>query len=319
MEPSQKDLAEYFGINVKTLHRWRTNIEGIEGLRRYRALLSSYYALIKEDEALTISFIPQTKATDYNKVSAANIEESYYASKKYNGHYVQIHKINGIVKFYTSSGIEFYIKNYADTLLSISHDFIMETEYIGDTKGAMGDREACTLDTFRAEFKNGVESNTQGTFKVFDILYFNKDIKEMEFKNRVKLLNKLKKLDIVEHTLMTIDQAKELNNKLYANGDEGVMLNSPTHTHNGTQTTKAIKLKNRPTSDLKCIDVEIRHNECIKILVLEDEDGIIARVPNIQHHYRADDFINKVVEISYERRGESYIQPVFVGIRYDKS
>ena len=264
-----------------------------------------------------MTFIPQTKSTDYSKIKSNQIEEMYFASKKYDGQYVQMHKVDNKVKFFSSTGKEFFIKEYAEKLLSIPHNFIVEAEYIGSTDGILGQREACTLSSFFSDFKKNIITSSNGTFKVFDILFFNEDIKNIDFKERLKILENLN-LDIVENSLMTLDEAKELNDQLFKNGIEGLMLKSPSHMHIMKRTTKAIKLKNRPTHDLIFKDAELREDGTIKVLVLEDENGILARVPNIQHHYRTDEFINRIVEISYERIGNSYIQPVFIGIRYDK-
>lgn len=287
--------------------------------------------------------IAQSKGKDLSKVPVSKLENKFYASIKYDGHYVQIHKEDGVIKFFTSGGKEFYIDYIAEELIALNKnvDFIIECEYIANTDGKLGSRgKAAKLTTYRTDFQKGLKSNTtKGTdnFKVFDCLsYFSFDsysgygVEERPFNTRlVKLveLNLGSNISLPEFKLGTLEECKELAKSKVKKGFEGLYLKSPHHMYKpGKRVNDAIKLKLRPTADLLCIMVnsgEGKYIDMIGSLTLQDSQGRLVSVGSGLSDAQRDKplayYINKVVEIEYEQILDTYIQPTFVGIREDKS
>jgi len=88
----------------------------------------------------------------------------------------------------------------------------------------------------------------------------------------------------------------------------------------------AIKIKQRPTTDLLCIDTELgegKYADCIGALILTDSKGRIVKVgsglSDSDRRTHEDYFIGKIIEINYEQIMETYQQPTFVQVREDKS
>lgn len=277
--------------------------------------------------------IKQCKGKDINKVPKLklDIEGPYYASIKYDGHYVQIHKNGNKVRFFTGGGKEFYVSDLAAQLLHRFRgvDFILEAEFIGLDEGKLGGRtKVGILTTWRTEFSKGLSSKClDNKFKVFDIIDTTK-----EFKDRVKLLQELatkfpSNLELVDFKVMNLNQAKKWSYDVCRRGWEGVFAKSAFHMYRpGKRVNDAIKLKRRPTADLSCIDVEEgtgKYEGMIGSLVLVDSEDRIVKVgsglDDLQRTYKPNYFIGKVVEIEYEQILDTYIQPVFVRIREDKN
>lgn len=278
-------------------------------------------------------FIKQCKGKDYDKLPRTiTLEDYYYVSTKYDGHYCQIHKKGEEVKFFTSGGKEFTHELIADKLSKIKNmDFVLECEYIADSTGKHGMRgKAAKLTTYRTNFNKGIANVGLGTskdvFKIFDIISYH------PFKNRWELLQDIiqpaikdiEQLDIVTHygpynwtacVLMKRDKIDA--------GYEGVVLKSPTHMYQpGKRVNTAIKLKSKPTADLKCIGVnegEGKYVGMIGSLILLGDDGKIVSVGSgLDDHMRSfkeEYYIGKTIEIGYESIKDTYIQPIFKAVR----
>jgi len=105
--------------------------------------------------------IQQCKGKMLDKISKSKIKDGkYLAQTKFDGNYVQIVKVMGDTRFYTSGGKEFYLKDVADALEKVPGSFILEGEYPNVTNGQLGDRPAAAkLTTYRTNFSKGIESN----------------------------------------------------------------------------------------------------------------------------------------------------------------
>jgi len=288
--------------------------------------------------------IPQCKGKDLGKVPKSKLEDLFYASVKYDGHYVQIHKKNGTVRFYTSGGKEFYIEHIADELENLNPfvDFILEAEYIYNTDGKLGNRgKAAKLTTYRTNFEKGLESGAipgNDIFKVFDCPW-SKDLKTNEglepgcntFEDRLWILQSL---DLGTHCEpvdfkgpLTLKECIMTAYVFVKHGFEGLYLKTPDHLYNlGKRVNNAIKLKLRPTADLLCIDTtdgEGKYEGLIGSLVLQDKSGRIVKVGaglcDVARRDEPEDYIGKVIEIEYEQILDTYIQPTYIGIRADKT
>jgi len=287
--------------------------------------------------------IAQCKGKDISKVPKSKLlKTGWYSSIKYDGNYVQIEKRGSIIKFWTSGGKEFYIDHIADELLNLNPniDFTIECEYIADTNGKLGSRARCSTGHYRANFKNGIKNNCipgMDIFKAFDCIYYEEYIGQAmtnftcNYRVRNTLLRELNlgtSIEPVEvypiNDLETISKGVLL---LTNAGWEGMMLMHETHQYQpGKRVNTAIKDKgNRPTADLLCIDVlagEGKYSEMIGSLMLQDSQGRIVAVGSgmndSDRNMSADWYLGKIIEISYEQILDTYIQPIYIGIRDDK-
>ena len=274
--------------------------------------------------------IPQCKGKDLDNVPASKLlQDGWYLTKKYDGNYVQIHKSPNEVKFFTSGGKEFYIPEIAEDLLNLSADsYILECEYIGKSQGKLGDRvHACKLTTYRTEFEKALVSKIgeDEKFIVFDII-----VPFATYPERERSLNKLKLSKHFRKAAVfgpySLEQAKDTARSYAKQGDEGVYLKHSTHEQlPGKRVNNAIKIKNRLTADLLCIDIiggDGKYQNMIGSLVLQDSKGRVVSVgsglSDNERNMPYDTFINKVIEIGYEQVIDTYIQPTYIRIREDK-
>jgi len=285
--------------------------------------------------------IAQCKGKDISKVSKSKLlEGGWYASIKYDGNYVQIHKKGNSITFFTSGGKEFYIEHIADELCNLNPnvDFIIECEYIANTSGKLGCRtSAAKLTTYRTNYSKGLESGAfvgNDIFMVFDCIAYGKDralVNSDTFETR---LQNLYDLDLGTHC----ERAFILNNKFSLDkidaqpfindGYEGLFLKHKDHVYlPGKRVNNAIKLKGRKTADLLCIGVEPgegKYEGMIGSLILTDSSGRIVRVGSgldDSDRNLAFDLVfkNKVIEIEYEQIIDTYIQPTYIRVRDDKT
>lgn len=266
-----------------------------------------------------MTMIPQCKGKDYTNLPKTlcydhSLAEWSYATK-YDGHYIQIHKVGANVQFYTSNGKPFYISNIADYLVKHNPtDFVLECEYIADTDGSLGSRTKCSTATFRANYSKGIETNTDHTFMVFNLISGSIEVLPPQLK-------------LVEWSALTsLANCKLQASNLISAGMEGCMAKHVSHRYcSGKRVNTLIKLKHRPTADLLCVGTTSGEGEFtggIGALHLKDENGVEVYVSSglslEQRFVDPSTYIGKIVEIQYEQILDSYIQPVFIDIRYDK-
>ncbi len=276
--------------------------------------------------------IAQCKGKDLIKVPKSKLLEfGWISSIKYDGHYVQIHKIGDTVEFWTSGSKQFYIEYIAEELIELNKglDFILETEYIADTYGKLGDRtKAAKLTTYRTNFYKDLPSGAKpgmDKFMVFDTI-----ITSMAFDRRIK---ELKEINLGTYCNLasfiqvdTLDAAKDLA-KIYCNsGYEGVFIKHKDHMYQpGKRLNTGIKIKSRLTADLFCIQTvkgEGKYSEMIGALLLKDDEGRIVSVgsglTDEERQLPESHFVGHIIEIHYEQILDTYIQPTFVRRRLDK-
>lgn len=273
--------------------------------------------------------IKQCKGKDFSKVPASKLKEGLYlVSIKYDGNYVQIHKKDDEVAFYTSGGKEFYLNDIANELKNISGDFILEGEYIETTDGKLGCRgSAAKLTTYRTNFSKGITSNIgDGKIIIFDIIDF-----ELPAKDRAKELQNrfsgISNMPLVSHRLLSINNAIVYAKELANDGWEGVMAKHIDHMYvEGKRVNDNIKIKRRMTADLLCTGVSVgkgKYEGLIGALTLVDSKGIEVDVGSgLTDQLRSmpySFFVGKIIEIEYEQIIDTYIQPTFVAIRNDKT
>ena len=279
--------------------------------------------------------IEQCKGKDITNIAASKLlPNNWIATTKYDGNYVQIHKIGSQVEFWTSGGKQFYIKEIADFLIENNpDDFIIECEYIANTDGKLGSRVKCSTGNLRSNFEKNIPCIGTFKFMVFDILNFNGSVMDWAYSDRIRLMDEELSLPEDMDTAnvigwgLTIEQARNLAHSVVRNGFEGIYCKQIDHTYEpGKRVNTAIKIKFRPTADLHCIDVTDgtgKYSGMIGSLVLKDKWGRVVQVGSGLSDYERmqspDYFIGKVVEIEYEQLLGTYIQPTYVRIRDDKS
>ena len=276
--------------------------------------------------------IKQCKGKDLDKVPVSRLGKDAYwlVSVKYDGNYIQIHKKGNEVKFFTSGNKEFYWRDIANYLVinNIGRDFILEGEYIANTKGKLGDRtKAAKLTTYRTNFNKGIVMDLPGDEKVMIFDLIDTNLKFKKRLNKLRDLNLPYNLQLVKHQLATFPNLDKLSKEARLEGYEGIYAKTINHMYlPGKRVNNAIKLKLRPTADLLCIDVEPgegKYEGMIGSLVLKDSKGRIVKVgsglDDSDRMKEPNYFIGKVIEIEYEQILDTYIQPAFVTIRDDKT
>jgi len=168
------------------------------------------------------NFIPQYKGKDLNDVVTKAKKDKYFSGIKYDGNYVQIHKVGSEVMLFTSGGKPFKLLDIEADLVRLNPnvDFILEAEYIGLTDGKLGSRGKCTTTTWRTNYAKGLLGNAGKThFKVFDIL-----IPSMSFSQRLEQIENIKlgnNLSLVQFDEMPLKEAINFSSHLCEQGWEG--------------------------------------------------------------------------------------------------
>lgn len=282
--------------------------------------------------------IKQNKGKDLDKIAKSKLVDGpYYMSKKYDGHYVQLkyERTTNTVQMWTSGGKEFYLYELADYIKSRSTaSFHIECEFSYNCRGKLGDRgKSAILTTYRTNFEKGIPTPgdpERDIFRVLDIVDAS-----VTFETRLRMLQdhfQLAEWFTVPTQLYvnTIQEAQELTQSWVKLGWEGSMLKSPKHIYQpGKRTNDIIKLKPRKTADLLCIGWEYgeadgKYHDCIGRLVLQDSKGRQCKAGSglsdtERELSNADDFIGQVIEVEYERIDETYVQPIYKGVRNDKT
>lgn len=290
---------------------------------------------------IPLNFKPQ-KGKAYDKLPLKTLSvfdhTKYLVSTKYDGNQIFIAKEGLRIRWFTSDWKEFNLPVISLLLASHPEDFILVAEMNYNSVGKLGDRPEVQgkITTERVNFKKGLlcslkENNVR--IRPFELLQFDNGVLiPRTASHRIRLLDKLvmelpDQFEPVVNRLMTGEQAKKYTEELVKEGWEGTMLIDPDEEYYvGKRVNHSIKLKYRPTADLRCINVvegEGKYIGMIGALVLQDKMGRVVRVgsglSDSDRLMPAEHFIDYVVEIEYEQIIDTYIQPTFVCIRGDKN
>ena len=279
------------------------------------------------------------------KKEAASFDTDVFAvSTKYDGNQIFIVKRNNKVTWFTSDNKQFDIPGLGAELLHNKSDFILVAEFMYNCEGKLGDRKhSAILTTLRTCWNKSIANPV--TFKeelcnikVFDCIpYVTSELcsflqYDLVQENRLEVASLLffpNQISKTKSKLLTGAEAKLYSKKLVNEGWEGVMCIDPKSKYQaGKRVNYSVKLKYRKTADLLCIDVvagEIgsKYENSIGALVLQDSEGRIVSVgsgldDSDRQPELSDYYIGKIIEIEYEQIMDTYIQPVYVGIRRDK-
>ena len=268
----------------------------------------------------------------------------FAVSTKYDGNQIFIVKRNNKVTWFTSDWKQFDIPGLGTELLHNKSDFILVAEFMYNCEGKLGDRKkSAILTTLRTCWSKSIANPSSFkenlcNIKVFDCIpYVVTDLcsflqYDLVQENRLDVASLLffpYQISKTRTKLMTGAEAKLYSKKLVNEGWEGVMCIDPKSKYQaGKRVNYSVKLKYRKTADLLCIDVvagEIgsKYENSIGALVLQDSEGRIVSVgsgldDSDRQPELSDYYIGKIIEIEYEQIMDTYIQPVYVGIRRDK-
>jgi len=291
-----------------------------------------------------LQFKPQ-KGKAYDKLPKKTInsfnDTLYYVSTKYDGNQIFILVKDNKTRFFTSDWKEFNLPTIGkDLAFGITSSLVLIGEMSYDSDGKLGSRTKVQgkITTERVNFNKRLPCSLDEdkvTIMLFDMLEVSTQgipINDLDFTvryNNMKTVEMLapSQIQVAEQILMTGKEAQSYAKKLVKDGWEGIMLMEPEqHYFLGKRVNHAIKLKYRPTADLLCIDVtdgEGKYEGQIGALVLEDSKGRTVQVgsglDDVDRLNTNSYYIGKVIEIEYEQIMDTYIQPTFVGIRYDKT
>lgn len=259
----------------------------------------------------------------------------YLVSTKYDGNRIFIVKDKDTVRFFTSDWKEFNLPYNYDELLNNNEDFVLEAELNYGCIGKLGDRpKSAIITTWRTDFNKGLKSRTPGldvSIRVFDIVFLKEGrVQGLNFtyEQRLAWLGVLKfpsYMKVITTTKLLGYEAIQMAKNHVKDGWEGLMCVEPSsHYTYGKRGNHIVKLKYRKTADLLCIGIEAGEGKYLGMigsLVLKDSIGRTVKVGSGLDDIDRDKrvmYIGKIIEIEYEQILDTYIQPTFVCVRYDK-
>jgi len=275
--------------------------------------------------------VKQCKGKDLDKVPKSKlIKEGWYASVKFDGTFIRLERdVDGNCRMFTRTK-EFYCPNLAKIMDELGGVFKLDCEYIGDSKGKLGDRVKANLGTHIANFRKGIRDvDLIGRVLIFDI------VSNRPFKDRLLDLSTDRiygrdglKVTFVFHDYVdTLERATEVSEETINEGYEGIYIKHKDHMYlEGKRVNDAIKIKAKPTIDCICVEVEKgkgKYKGMLGALVLEYKGNRFnvgtgftdkQREKNKKKHW-----VGKTIEIGYEQIIKDVpIHPVFKYIREDK-
>lgn len=295
-----------------------------------------------------LELIKPCKGKDLFKVPASKLidDDKWNASIKRDGNYVQIRKKGDEVVLLTSGGKQLAMEWFAKKIRAIfqCYDVTLSTEFVYDynvNKGKLGSRRLCgILNTYRVNYNKGIDTpqDDKCHFHVFDILELTKTIGGVEvivdntttYKDRyvamLTYITGFKHLSAAISHKGTLAELKNRTHALVNEGYEGMFLFHDSHLNRaGKRVNDAVKIKYRPTADLLCVGVtpgEGKYEGLIGALELVDSKGLKVSVGSgLSDADRAllpSVYLNRVIEIAYEQKLDTYIQPVFKYLRLNK-
>ena len=287
---------------------------------------------------MLINFKPQ-KGKAFDKLSNKTLDvfptNEYLVSTKYDGNQIFIVKEGLSVRFFTSNWKEFYLKAVSEDLRQKlpNEDFTLIGEFMHSCLGKLGDRrKSAILTTYRTNFNKSMSNNERlenlSNIRVFDFL--SKKTQFLTYEERLvkadNILQNLKHIRLISVIKLSGTEALKYTKGITKLGWEGTMCVEPDSLYYiGKRVNHSIKLKPRPTVDLLCIGTELgtgKYKSMIGGLNLIDSYGrevsVGSGLSDDLRQKKPEAFIGKTIEIEYEQIMDTYIQPTFICIRYDK-
>jgi hypothetical protein len=276
-------------------------------------------------------FTPQTKGMDIGKVSSARIPDELdhvHWSLKYDGHYVQIHRLEDEVVWFSSSGKIIGMPTLLEgrLLLALEVGDIVEAEYhVGE--GKLGDRVKCGRQTTRrVEALKGVNilpwDDSIERIAIFSVVQGNKQ-------SIADVCNTMlwKDCFMVKHTRVRYKNALYVTAKKWIDeGYEGIVVRTIDWKPSlgKPRTPTLIKLKHTREVLLKCVGTiagKGKYKGQIGSLVLNTSGNVPAPLVNVgsgltdaQRGMPQDFFIGRLIRIAYFDKKKNYTQPRVVSV-----
>lgn len=263
-----------------------------------------------------------------------------FLTKKYDGRWSEIHKNGDEVKFYTSNSAEFLLPRIADEIIEKYKgiNFIAETEFVGDTKGKLGQRRHTgIMTTWVTRTNKGLHNDDTGFFKMFNLLAYEDEegnhfswrtspaevrFKAMEY---MRNIGGTEHLEILKPLRMPYNEAVTHVNEHWLNkGWEGGVAVLPQHMHQPAKRSKtSIKIKGNNFLKVKVIGFKWGQNafeDLVGSLEVQDADGLIFNVSSgLSMEEREIEYYEEHIEghdvlIHYDAIMDTYVCPKLIKI-----
>jgi len=277
-------------------------------------------------------FKKQTKGMDINKVPVAKVpDEIDYVSwsLKYDGYYVQIHRLKDSVVWFSSQGNQIGMPTLLEgrLLLALETGDIIEAEYhIGD--GKLGDRYECGLQaTRRTQLRKKLPiepwNDSRERIAIFSVIQGSK------YADIADVCNTMQWEDCftVKHTKVRYKNALYVTANRYINkGYEGIVIRTMDWKPSlgRARTPRLIKLKHCNHTSLVCVGViagKGKYDGMIGSLVLDTNGTVPAPLVSVgsgltdeMRAKREDYYIGKLVQIAYFDKKNNYTQPRVISV-----
>lgn len=281
--------------------------------------------MFKQNKSLDLNGLLEQQAQ--GKLKNKNIKFPILAQIKYDGNCTVTEVRGGNVKHYTSGNLTYiHIDDYGFDFADVADGYYL-AERIGG-EGKLGDRTKCNLRGSKHS-----QTSENHSYMVFDYI----SIKDYEAgKSSIPYAKRMRNLEITgvpadyivgSYTVHNMYELEILLYNVVKQGYEGLMLIAEDFIWEDTKSRKPhlCKYKRRRTADLACIGTvqgEGKYVGMIGALVLQDSEGRIVCVgsglTDAERAMRHEQFVHKIIEIEYEQILDTYIQPTFICVRYDK-
>lgn len=279
----------------------------------------------------------QVKLRTFEDTPKFNVKVKYprQALVKYDGRWTRIVKHpSGKVTYYSSGKKMFELLDDQVFGLDETPVGVYFAEMMGEgIEGRLGERtESGIQTTFFTNTSKGLFNHGKPTWRIFDfvtIADYDVGICELSFINRWSYLKDKIPNSFLAHDMECLNKAHwdMYHTKVIADGWEGTVTID--HEQQWIDTTSRphtqIKRKDRKDADLLCIDYQEgtgKYEGMIGSLLLVDSKGREVWVGSGLTDAQRDpviDYRDKVIEIIYEQMMDTYIQPIFVRVRDDKT
>lgn len=248
-----------------------------------------------------------------------------YAGLKYDGNYTNIVVRNGVARFFSSGGHEYTVRD--------EHPFngVADMVYLAERihgEGKLGARRRCNL-----KGSKPIQYSEGHNFKVFDILpqkAFDADVSAYGYEMRrgAVPIQVGEENTGEERLIHSREELDEYMDDVVGRGYEGLVLKQPNMKWRNSTSRRIdfAKYKRRRTADLLCIGElpgEGALDGLVGSLLLIDSMGrevsVGSGLDDLTDRTEHGAFIGKVIEIEYEQIMDTYIQPVYLHRRYDKT
>lgn len=279
-------------------------------------------------------------AKSFNEKNLAKIKYKCIAQTKCDGLYCNMIIKDNKVSYYSRQGKPILIDNIFDEYLNKDHDYVLNGEVLVLKEDMSG--------YLPREVSNGIikrddkteDEKSRVRFVTWDYIPYENFI---EGKYNENTLSRLKKLEdiVLSHPLIKIvdtfdinseEEAMELFNKLYAKGEEGIILKNLDQIWQNGKPSGQVKIKSEKDCDLKMVEFSegkgayasmcgsikcVSEDELLEVSVKPRTPADALYIWNNQ-----EDCLNKILTVKYndkikspEKEKWSLYLPVFVEIR----